>query len=65
MARILIVDDEQSIRRALKDILEMEKYQVDEASDGLDCLVKLKQNAYGNNYLGYQDAENGWNGSVG
>ena len=46
MARILIVDDEQSIRRALKDILEMEKYQVDEASDGLDCLVKLKQNAY-------------------
>ena len=40
MAKILIVDDEQSIRRALRDILELEKYQVDEAIDGLDCLVK-------------------------
>ena len=46
MAKILIVDDEQSIRRALRDILELEKYQVDEAIDGLDCLVKLKQNSY-------------------
>lgn len=46
MARILIVDDESAIRRALRDILELEKYQVDEATDGLDCLVKLKQNEY-------------------
>ncbi len=46
MARILIVDDEPSIRRALKDILVLEKYEVDEASDGLDCLVKLKQSEY-------------------
>ncbi|MBK9272194.1 MAG: sigma-54-dependent Fis family transcriptional regulator [Saprospiraceae bacterium] len=46
MARILIVDDEQSIRRVLKDILELEKYQVEEAVDGLDCLVKLKQHEY-------------------
>lgn len=46
MAKILIVDDEQSIRRALKEILELEKYQVEEAVDGLDCLVKLKQNEY-------------------
>ncbi|HMW38851.1 MAG: sigma-54 dependent transcriptional regulator [Saprospiraceae bacterium] len=46
MARILIVDDEQSIRRALRGILELEKYAVEEASDGLDCLVKLKQNQY-------------------
>ena len=46
MARILIVDDEQSIRRVLRDILELEKYQVDEAVDGLDCLVKLKQSEY-------------------
>lgn len=46
MAKILIVDDEQSIRRVLRDILELEKYQVDEAVDGLDCLVKLKQNEY-------------------
>ena len=46
MAKILIVDDEQSIRRALRDILELEKYQVHEAIDGLDCLVKIKQNSY-------------------
>ena len=46
MAKILIVDDEKSIRRTLKDILEFEKYTVDEASDGLECLVKLKRNKY-------------------
>ena len=42
MAKILIVDDEPSIRRTLRDILEFEKYKVEEASDGLECLVKLK-----------------------
>jgi DNA-binding NtrC family response regulator len=46
MAKILIVDDEPSIRRTLKDILEFEKYKVDEASDGLECLVKLKKDKY-------------------
>ncbi|MDX1702391.1 MAG: sigma-54 dependent transcriptional regulator [Melioribacteraceae bacterium] len=46
MARILIVDDDKSIRRTLKDILEFEKYTVDEAFDGLDCIVKIKQNSY-------------------
>lgn len=46
MAKILIVDDEQSIRRTLKEILEFEKYDVEEAMDGLDCLVKLKQAKY-------------------
>lgn len=46
MARILIVDDESAIRRTLKDILEFEKYVVDEAADGMECLVKIKQNQY-------------------
>lgn len=46
MAKILIVDDDKSIRRTLRDILEFEKYQVDEATDGLDCLVKVKQAQY-------------------
>ena len=46
MARILIVDDESAIRRTLKDILEFEKYAVDEAADGMECLVKIKQNQY-------------------
>ena len=46
MAKILIVDDEGSIRNTLKDILEFEKYEVNEASDGLECLVKLKKDKY-------------------
>ncbi len=46
MAHILIVDDEKSIRRTLRDILELEKYKVDEAADGLECMVKLKQNSF-------------------
>ena len=46
MAKILIVDDESSIRRTLRDILEFEKYEVEEASDGMECLVKIKKNAY-------------------
>lgn len=46
MARILIADDEQSIRRTLREILEFEKYKVDEAADGLECLAKVKQESY-------------------
>lgn len=46
MAKILITDDEGSIRRTLKEILQHEKYEVDEAADGLDCLAKLKQTRY-------------------
>ncbi len=43
MANILIVDDEKSIRSTLKEILEYEKYNVDEAKDGeegLDLITK-------------------------
>ena len=46
MARILVVDDQQAIRKTLRDILEFEKYTVDEAVDGLDCMVKLKKAGY-------------------
>lgn len=46
MAKILIVDDELSIRNTLREILEFEKYEVDEAVDGLDCMVKLKQTKF-------------------
>ncbi|MEL7118530.1 MAG: sigma-54 dependent transcriptional regulator [Bacteroidota bacterium] len=46
MAKILIADDERSIRNTLRDILEFEKYEVDEAVDGMDCIVKLKRNKY-------------------
>ena len=43
MAKILIIDDEKAIRRTIKEILEFEKYTVDEAEDGqqgLDMALK-------------------------
>lgn len=46
MAKILIADDERAIRRTLKEILEFEKFIVDEAGDGLECLSKIKQTDY-------------------
>ena len=46
MAKILVVDDNQSIRNTLRDILELEKYEVDEATDGIQCLGKLKKSNY-------------------
>jgi DNA-binding NtrC family response regulator len=46
MPKILLVDDDKSIRSTLREILEFEKYDVEEAVDGLDCMVKIKQNNY-------------------
>ncbi len=46
MARILVIDDERSIRNTLKDILEYEKYEIDLAIDGLDGLEKMRLNNY-------------------
>jgi DNA-binding NtrC family response regulator len=46
MATILIIDDEEAIRNALRDILEMEEYEVEEAKDGIDALSKIKQHSY-------------------
>ena len=46
MARILVIDDEKSIRNSLKDVLEYEKHEVDIAEDGPEGLEKLKESAY-------------------
>ena len=46
MAKILIIDDERSIRNAIREILEYEKFQVDEAEDGLSGVVKVKGSKY-------------------
>ena len=46
MAKILIIDDEKTIRNALRDILEHEKHTVDEAEDGSAGLDKAKKGAY-------------------
>ena len=46
MARILIVDDERAIRNTLKEILEYENHQAEEAADGAEGLEKIKKNTY-------------------
>ena len=46
MAKILVVDDESSIRRILKEILEFEKHDVDIASNGNDAIEMIKINTY-------------------
>ena len=46
MVKIIIIDDEKSIRDALRDILEYEGYEVDEAKDGDEGLEKIKKNEY-------------------
>ena len=46
MAKILIIDDEKSIRSTLKEILEYEKYEVDEAVDGQDGIDKISNKKY-------------------
>lgn len=43
MAKILIVDDEKSIRDALSDILSEEKYEIVTAQDGEDGWEKLQE----------------------
>ena len=46
MANILIIDDEKSIRRTLREILEYEGYKVEEAADGMEGLDALKNNSF-------------------
>lgn len=46
MARILVIDDERAIRNALREILEYEKYQVDEAEDGQTGIEFVGKESY-------------------
>lgn len=46
MPHILIVDDEKAIRKSLREILEYEKYTVDEAADGAEAIEKIKDIAF-------------------
>lgn len=40
--RILITEDDRAIRRAIRDILEMEGHQIDEAENGEEALKKFE-----------------------
>lgn len=46
MPKILILDDEKSIRATLREILEYEKYEVEEAKDGEEGLSMLKNDNF-------------------
>jgi DNA-binding NtrC family response regulator len=46
MTKVLIIDDERPIRSALRDILEYEKLQVDDAATGTEGLQKLEKDKY-------------------
>ena len=46
MNKILIIDDQKPIRNALREILEFEKYDVDEASEGRMALKMIKNYPY-------------------
>jgi two-component system, NtrC family, nitrogen regulation response regulator NtrX len=46
MARILIVDDEKSIRKTLREILEYENFKVEEAGDGNEGLALIRKEKF-------------------
>lgn len=46
MIKVLVIDDEKAIRRSIKEILEFEKYTVDEAEDGIQGLSMAQKNNY-------------------
>jgi DNA-binding NtrC family response regulator len=46
MAKILVIDDERSIRNTLRDILEYESYKVDDAENGIEGLKLVNSKKY-------------------
>ncbi|MFH0864696.1 MAG: sigma-54 dependent transcriptional regulator [Bacteroidota bacterium] len=46
MAKILVIDDEKSIRNSLRDILEYEKFEVNDAADGSEGIELVKKNQF-------------------
>ena len=59
--KILVVDDEERIRRLLKMYLESEEYLIDEAEDGNEALAKAIANDYDVILLRFNDAWKRWN----
>ena len=46
MSKILVIDDERSIRNTMKDILVFESYEVDVAENATDGLNRIKEKEY-------------------
>ncbi len=46
MAKLLIVDDEEKIREVIKEYAEFSGFETDEAKDGMEAVIKSKENKY-------------------
>lgn len=46
MSKILVVDDEEKIRLIIRKYAEFENYEVDEAEDGMQALIKVRATNY-------------------
>ena len=46
MSKILIIDDERAIRRALREILEFEEFEVEEAENGKEGFEKAQSGSF-------------------
>ena len=46
MTKILIVDDEAMIRSVLAEYADFEKFEHDEAADGMEAVTKVRENHY-------------------
>lgn len=46
LQRILVADDDQSIRQLVSTIVKRERFTVDAAADGLEAIACLQQHAY-------------------
>lgn len=46
MFKILVVDDEDMIRKLIRKYAEFEGYEVTEAVDGMDAVIKLRNGSY-------------------
>ena len=46
MSKILVVDDEEKIRLIIRKYAEFDSYDVDEAEDGMQALIKVRANNY-------------------
>lgn len=44
--RVLVVDDEINIRNVIKEYAEFEGYEIDEAADGMEAIIKCKEQDY-------------------
>ena len=46
MSKLLIVDDEDRIREVIKEYAEFSGFEADEAKDGMEAVIKSKENKY-------------------